>query len=383
MRILCLIPLLFLLSPVFAGNQFLIVTDIHYGADNKPAGDNDTGPVLLSSMLGKFSALSKEADFILNLGDLPTHMLFSSSKKGLYEHTLFHALYKADEGHKPMFYVPGNNDSLAGNYQTFSMNGTTPLSYAPEWTGACVFCKGLMIDGSHMNARGYYSSHVMPDNKDIMLIALNSAPFIHLPALVLGYTSQAEEAKAQLLWFEQQLKTHKAKQLLIAMHVPPGLNYKGKPFWHEAYLKQFIALLDQYKPAYQEITVLTGHTHMDELRAIPLQHGKTVYNYATPAISRIHHNNPGMKIISLNDALEVENYRTYYTSKVDSWADEHYQALGGGDCVFSECHHKTLAACLNSLNAKEVCKDLEKGLFYGAKSVRVPNGACKYTYLVE
>lgn len=383
MRILYLIGLLFLISPVFAENQFLIVTDIHYGADNKPTADNDTGPVLLASMLGKFKKLSQQADFILNLGDLPTHMLLSSPKKGDYERALFHALYKADVGHKPMFYIPGNNDSLAGNYQAFSMNGTAPLSYAAEWTGACVFCKGLMIDDSNMNAKGYYSSYVMPDNKDIILIALNSAPFVSLPLFVSSYPNQDKDAKAEFLWLERQLKTHTAKQLLIAMHVPPGMNYKGRPFWYRQYLKQFTALLDQYKPAYQEITLLTGHTHMDELRAIPLQQGKTVYNYSTPAISRIHHNNPGMKIISLNKDLEVENYTTYYSSKVDHWADEYYQAMGGADAVFPECHHKTLAACLNSLNTKQVCTDLEKGLFYGAKSVRVPNGACKYTYLVE
>ncbi|RUR13576.1 metallophosphoesterase [Legionella sp. km772] len=384
MRVLLLIALsTFWVMNAFAGPQFLILTDIHYGADNNARDGEDTGPAFLKIALRRMEQLSKEVDFILNLGDLPTHMQIFTSKKGQYERTLFHELFAADSFTKPMFYIPGNNDSLGGNYQPFEVNGESPLSYANDWDGACVDCKELLIDPSNMRHGGYYSSYVIPNNKELILFALNSAPFVKVPLLASNYPHQEEDAEAELAWLEEQLQQHSAKQLLIAMHVPPGINYKGNPFWNEKALSRFIALLDHYSPSYGEITLLSGHTHMDELRKLTLANGRSIYDYSTPAISRIHHNNPGMKIISLNDKLAVSNYTTYYTSELNNWGNEHYQARGTELAIFPNCHSDNLAACLNALTTQQACADLEKGLFYGSKSDRVPQDVCHYTYVIQ
>jgi hypothetical protein len=368
--------------PIFAGPKFLILTDIHYGVGNKEAEGQDTGPAFLNSTLKQMAQLTKNVDFILNLGDLPTHMPFFTSKKGEYEHTLFQELYKADASLKPLFYIAGNNDSLGGNYQPFSVDGQSPLSYADHWDGACLNCSDLIIDKTHMDHDGYYSSYVMPNNKEVILLALNSAPFVNVPLLASKYPNQEADAKAELLWFEHQLKHHSAKQLLIAMHVPPGTTYKGGQFWNEQPLQRFIFLLDTYAARYGQITLLTGHTHMDELRKLPLSKG-SIYNYSTPAISRIHYNNPGMKVFSLNDAMTVANYTTYYTTNLKTWSNEHYDALGSTDAVFPQCHTLTLAQCLDSLSDQQVCHNLEGGLFYGAKSDRVPKNVCHTTYVIK
>jgi predicted phosphodiesterase len=327
--------------------------------------------------------LSKQVDFIVNLGDLPTHMHFFTSKKGDYERTLFHGLYEADFSAKPMFYIPGNNDSLGGNYQPFEVNGESPLSFAADWDGSCVSCKELLIDKTFMRHGGYYSSYVVPNNKEIILIALNTAPFANVPVLASKYPNQELDAQAELAWLEQQLKQHSAKQLLIAMHMPPGISYKGSSFWNEESLDRFLSLLERYSQAYGEITLLSGHTHMDELRKLTLPRGLTIYDYSTPAVSRIHHNNPGMKVVSLNDHMAVTNYTTYYTSDLNNWGDEHYQAMGSSDAIFPNCHTETLAACLNSLSDQQVCKNLEQGLFYGAKSDHVIKEVCHLTYLIQ
>ncbi len=377
--VLLIISLLFLVNSAISAPKFLILTDIHYGDDNKAQDGADTGPAFLKVTLQKMAQLNKEVDFILNLGDLPTHMLFVTSKKGSYEKTLFHGLYEADSAAKPMFYVPGNNDSLAGNYQAFEVNGESPLSYANDWDGACVYCKDLIIDKTNMSHGGYYSSYVMPKNKKIILIALNTVFFVNAS----NYPQQQEDAEAELSWLEQQLKQHSAKQLLIAMHIPPGTNYNGSPFWKEAILKRFIALLSRYSHAYGEITLLSGHSHMDELRKLPLANGLTIYDYSTPGISRNHYNNPGMKVISLNNSLKASNYTTYYTSSFTTWDKEQYQAIGGPDAIFPSCHQDSLAACLNSLSTNEVCQSLENHLFYGAKSDIVPKEVCQYTYLIQ
>lgn len=385
MRGIVLLTLLFigLINIAFSSPQFLMISDIHYGSDNQAKEGEDTGPLFLKNSLKKFKQLSEHVDFILNLGDLPTHSLFASTKKAEYERVLFHELYLADAALKPMFYIPGNNDSLSGNYQPFNYNGQSPLSFAEDWDGACLYCEGLIIDKAHMASGGYYSSYVIPQNKEIILIALNTIPFAERSILLPPYPNQREDAEEELSWLEQQLKQHKAKQLLIAMHIPPGVNYAGTNFWNEQSLKRFIALLNDYAHAYQQITLLSSHTHMDELHKLTLANGVSIYNYYAPSISRNHYNNPGMKIINLNHDMEVANYTTYYTTNLEAWGDEHYQAMGSAHAIFPECTTPSLSSCLNQLSAQQVCQRLEQGLFYGVKSDKTPKNVCQHSYLIH
>jgi predicted phosphodiesterase len=367
---------------VDAGASFLLSSDIHYGV-NSPAKDGkDTGPLFLATAMTKLSQLSKSVDFILNLGDLPQHSVFSVTKKGGYERVVFQELYTADQYKKPMFYIPGNNDSLIGNYQPFERDGLSPLSYATDWDGACLYCGPLIIDTARMAHGGYYSSYVIPDNKDIILIAMNSAPFVNTSPFIPRYPNKERDAEEQLVWFEQQLKKHTAKQLLIAFHVPPGANALGGEFWQKKQLERFTTILDVYSKSYGQITLLTGHTHMDELRKITLKNGTTVYDYSTPSISRNHHNNPGLKVIQLNQQMQVSNYTTYYTTFHNEWRDEHYSAMGGTEAIFSKCHTQNLSTCLDSLSDSDVCHYLEQGLFYSSKSDRVPQSVCRLTYRI-
>ncbi|MDI1352934.1 MAG: metallophosphoesterase [bacterium] len=371
-------------SPVgLAKYHFLTVTDIHYGAENQAMDGQDTGPVLFKEMLKEFSILSKQADFIIHLGDMPTHSFFNYSAKEDYERVVFHGLFAANSAKKPIFYITGNNDSLTGNYQPFQYEHKSPLNFANDWTGSCAYCDGLMVDKTYMRSGGFYSSYVMPGNKEILLIALNTIPWSTRPILLPKYPNQEADAEREFVWLEQQLKKHSAKQLLIAMHIPPGKSYKNNLFWQEQYLNRFITLLQQNHQAYQEITLLTAHTHMDELRVLHLKEGANIYAYSTPAVSRIHYNNPGMKLFSLNNEMAITNYITFYTSSFKKWANEHYQAIGNTSAIFPSCQTHTLALCFNSLTAKEVCADLEDKFYYGAKSSRVAAHVCRFTYEIN
>lgn len=375
--------MILLLAPIIhAGPKILVVTDIHYGAQNIEEDGHDSSPAFLTITLKKMEQLSKQVDAIITLGDFPSHMVYLNFRKEEYLSTLFEGLYKSDVYLKPMFYIFGNNDSLGGNYQPFEVEGKTPLSFAKHWQGACLYCADLLIDKSPMAHKGYYSSYVQRNNKELVLIALNSAPFAKLPLFIWKYPRQKAEAQEEFIWLEQQLKQLKAKQLLIAMHVPPGSTYKGGAFWNEYSLKRFTDLLNKYSSRFEQITLLTGHTHMDEIRKIPLRSGNTnIYAFSTPGISRNHHNNPGMKIYSFNDAMALTNYTTYYTAKLHSWADDHYDAMGAVNSIFPNCASSNLAQCLDSMTRKEVCERLEQGLFYGVKSGRVPANVCNTTYL--
>lgn len=377
MRIFIYLIVLFFTHPSWADIHFLTISDVHYGSENSSKDGSDTDITLLASTLTKFSSLASQVDFILTLGDFPTHMFMNSPLKATYIADVFHGLYHADKADKPMFYITGNNDSLGGNYQPFSWNGESPLSLAKEWQGACVHCEGLIIDGKNMWDKGYYTSYVIPNNKDIVLIALNSTQFAKIPLLAPSYPNQKKHATEQLQWLEEQLKTLNAKQLLIAMHIPPGFSYKGTLSWHKDYLNQFIGLLSRTHERYEQISLLTAHTHMDDIRRIRLDDGTNIYAYATPSISRIHHNYPAMKVFDLDITPKMSDYTTHYTPNDIKWDDDHYQAMKD---IFPNCKNNDLVSCLDTLTSEQTCEMLQTGQFYGAKGPRVDGSVCKTTY---
>ena len=365
---------------VFAEIRFLAISDIHYGDKNKQGPGYDTGPELMSSSMHEYKILNTQVDFIITLGDFPTHQIRNYFKKPLYLSTVFTKLYENDIKHRPIFYVTGNNDSLAGNYQAFATNkNITPLNYAKHWHGACAFCKNLIIDKKYMYSKGFYSSYVMPKNTNIILIALNSMSFANKPFFSKPYRHKDQDAHTELRWLEQQLKKQHAKQLIIAMHIPPGFDFIGHPFWKEQYLKQFITLLDKYHDHFGEINLLSGHTHMSDLRKIQLSTQENIFDYSVPSISRNHYNNPAISIFVLNHKYQLQNNIVYYTPDDQNW--QHYQL---NNEVFSDCTKTTtLKQCLNKFTTEKVCVALEKHGFYASKSIKVDAKVCHYTYPIN
>lgn len=368
---------------VCSSTQFLSISDIHYGSKNTPGDGHDTDPQLLQLAMSKFTQLASGVDFIINLGDIPTHGSYPSDEKEVYEKIVFQSLYQANTLAKPMFYITGNNDSLLGNYQPFAQNGHSPLSLAEDWNGACIHCEHLIINDQHMFEGGYYSSHVIPDNNEVMLIALNTTQFMDLSSRHPQYPNQKEDALTQLKWLEEQLANNQSKQLLIAMHEPPGRDHLGKPYWEPQYLEQFLKAVKSNQSHYQQITLLTAHSHMDEIRKISVDNTHNIYAFSTPSISRIHNNNTSMKVFELGDDLLLKNFVTYYTKTNDNWLDDHYYAIKKTDSIFPQCNNLNLAACLDTLDKEKVCEHLTVGLFYGVKSSLVDNSACNNSYQIN
>ena len=371
-----IIGLFLIVHTNYASTHFLTISDIHYSSQNPSGEGYDTDDHLLQLAMNKFSQLTKKVDFVIHLGDMPTHGNYPASEKEIYEKRVFQSLYQANTTAKPLFYVVGNNDSLLGNYQPFSDNGYSPLNLAENWNGACAYCENLLINKDHMYDGGYYSSYVIPNNHDILFIALNSIQFADFSAHQHKYPNQAEEASAQLSWLQGQLLHHQAKQLLVAMHMPPGKDYQGNPYWEETYLNRFVQILKRNQANYQQITLLTSHSHMDEIRKLNLDQVQTIYAFSTPSISRIHHNNSAIKLFTLDKSELLSNFTTYYTSSVERWEDEKYTAIHR-EGIFPECEGRHLAGCLNSLSPELICADIEKGNYYSVKTDRVKNSACR------
>lgn len=358
---------------------------MHYGHHILPIEGQDSGEQLWSTALNKFKQLASKTDFIILLGDIPDHAAITVTQKNAFETKVFHDLFEANKSNKPLFYVTGNNDSLLGNYLAFSSKGVSPLNNAPEWEGgACVHCEGLIIDDSQMREKGYYSSFVMQGNKDIVLIALNANQFAQLPWWVRHYKHQDSDAMQQLDWLEKQLQQIQTKQLLIAMHEEPGLDYKNKSVWHAKYLSRFIQLLNKAQQSNQEVSLIAAHSHYDEIRKITLANGLPIFSYSVPSISRKHYNNSAMKIFSLSPDYYLQNFTTYYTTQDKQWNNDSYSAIDATDnSIFPQCVGKNLAACLSGLSNQVVCNLLKSKLIYGVKNPLVRMNHCLTNYVVN
>ena len=136
--------------------------------------------------------------------------------------------------------------------------------------------------------------------------------------------------------------------------------------------------LKQNQPHYDQITLLTAHSHMDEIKKLHLQGGKTIYAFSTPGVSRVYYNNSGMKMFDLDNKLRVKGYTTYYTTSPQEWGNLHYKSSD----IFPNCTNETLPQCLNKLSDEQVCKYIIDGLIYGVKSSLVDNKACYRSYLI-
>jgi len=337
----------------------------------------DSGPDLFEAALEKYAELATSSQFILVLGDLPTHGANNVVLKSGYEQIVFQGLAhpngKAVE--KPIFYIPGNNDSLAGNYQPFSSALGSPLDNAVGWSGSCIHCEGQIIDDSMMKKRGYYAAYPLADNKDLALIALNTVQFD-----ANGLYPNSEDAIEQLEWLDNLLIGLKAKQLIIAMHEPPGLQYLGQSMWVEKYTKQFLDLIAKHQVQFGEINLITSHTHTDELRRFKLKNNNYLYAYSAPSIGTNHYNNPGLKSFLLNEQLQLVDYTTHYSQfeqwSRKQWGNANYSAINGSEVIFDCKTTSSLASCLNSVSNEAICQAYEKGNYLSLKSPGLNSHYC-------
>jgi hypothetical protein len=225
---------------------------------------------------------------------------------------------------------------------------------------------------------------VIPNNRNIILIALNANQFVNPVFLAPRYPNQDQQAKIQLAWLEQQLRQHHAQQLLIAMHEEPGLDSNNNAVWRSSYLTTFINLLNRYHTNYQQLSLLPGHSHYDELRKIVLTDKTAIYSYSTPAISRNHYTNPAMKIFYLDKQQKLVDFTTYYTTDEQHWQNEQYHALlSTGDTIFPNCGTYNLPHCLDLLTNEEVCEKMTKHYIFTVKNRDKPITNCLSSYIIH
>lgn len=339
---------------------FLALSDIHYAVTSGQVcgpGGEETSPVLWTAAQAKAKALIQTAKpaFAIYVGDLPSHC---GGQSGAEFRASLDGLANIVGSSTKLIYLPGNNDSLAGDYRAFTINGQTPLDLSKPWSGNPVLNAqpGDMIDATNL-AKGFYAVYAVQKTATapaLRVIALNTNIFTasydsrNGAPDPNGVPQYQADTNVQLEWVNAQLKDVRAKgeKAIIVMHVPPGidgygdvsggvktmwsrsLNYTGAdPDLTQGWVQQvFLQIVASHGP---EITgLLSSHTHYNEIRRLrdcsqklPNLGKFTELDLAIPSITTDHGNNPSLKLVAYNTQYEWTENTTYYASdnKGNGW----------------------------------------------------------------
>lgn len=387
---------------------FIHLSDIHLNtfAEKCDYGE-DTGNELWALTQEKVGAVLSQdpaPTFVVYTGDLPAHYscenptcFIPKDKRADHNQNLQVILTDlrklvADNG-IPFFYMPGNNDALAGDYYSFAdAEQATPFSLVedPENPFPAINASQpcgdppCMVSDPHPTM-GYYAAR---PEAGLRLIALNSIILGRKYHEVDG-NPQVEAGNAQMSWLSGQLReaTAAGEKVYIAMHIPPGNDAYGVshgktehwmwahlPSEEDSWLNQFLAQVDRNQGTIAGM--LYGHTHMDEVRRLYSPDGSTITEVAisAPGITPQHDNNPGFRKVWYDaESKELTDFETFYTQPgATSWGTDTYK--------FSEIYGcpagTNIFECLSGQSLEEVNTDMDKifTVMNGAPSYATESG---------
>ncbi len=398
--------LIFLYFPSLSFSQslkqenFLVITDIHLSALTKHTMDidpsqrnpeNDLDLPTFKKLINTLSENLKKGDisqpkFILYLGDLVGHLRTTTENVKRDEIIVFDTLKKSFPK-TPIFYVFGNNDSLAVNYGPFSVNNlpkkeSSPYEIAQSQAG---WKNGFLSTGTICQAKeaypclleikktqGYYSAYLAPK---LRLIVLNSVLFsVHRKQVM------QQDSMKQLLWLESELACAKASQesVLLAMHISPGRNvYDDSSFWLPKENTIFLKLISTYSN--NIIGILVAHTHAEELKIIKDTSDKNICGvYFTAALSTSHGNAPSVKTFyfdkSRSKAWQLNNFETFYFYPNKQKNQISLAKLYDYNIYYCDKNSvKSLFQCLNNVTPEKMSKYFSAGNPNFSASMKFPN----------
>ena len=229
--------------------------------------------------------------------------------------------------------VMGNNDTDSRNYQSVP-GGKFFQQTAALWSELIVNAEARAAMRLTFSAGGYYAINV-PHHPELRLIVLNSVLFSKKS---LG-SAAARAADAQLDWLHQQLQQAKNQhqKILIALHIPPGLDvyatrhlhlFTLMEFWRTTYLTRFKSELAAFYP--QIISIFSGHLHYDWTQTLDVGNHLDVPVIMVPSVSPVYGSDPAFKIYHYSAANgRVDDTYTYsYPVKgIGTWRIEHVYNL--------------------------------------------------------
>ncbi len=352
----------------FAETRFLALSDVHYGVralSGKWGHGHETSLPLWQNAQAKAKTLitSEHPAFTVYLGDMPAHGEREATRKQEFT-TVLGGLANIAGASQRLYFLPGNNDTNAGDYCQFTdQSDQTPFASANSGTWPALNAQDTLIDTSGLSI-GYYSAYPLgKTDTSLRLITLNTVMFnarygrgFHWTPCqpYMTDTDIQKAAEAQVGWLADQLrdaKTH-GEKVLIAMHVPPGLDgFGGSPMWDPdlritGSAGQSLSVEERFSTLMAEFSaqitgVLTAHTHLDDMRRMWTCSGDFAgLAIGIPGITTDHGNNPAMKLFAMNAAHDMTEATTFYASEVTghNWVDANRYD-------FSETYCPTAGAC--------------------------------------
>lgn len=322
---------------------FLFLSDVHL-ADEKTltiSDTTDTGTDLWDTVQRKIHSILNSSNppaFIIYTGDMPEHGgNYDPAQRNINIDTVLVNLHRMSQVKNiPLFYSPGNNDALDGNYCLFSdstfslVNGYSPYPYqAFNISKTPVGNKAFMISDENM-ASGYYSAKA---SNRLRIISLNSVIWSRSVSTSCpqDIAMQLPAGDKQMMWLEQQLASaaFEGDKVYLIMHIPPGAdafssrNDPSNPvmMWgtdtdKSTWQNQFLQKMSAYKNTVAGI--FFGHTHMDEFRLIfdPVNEAQiNQVAISSPGISPLFGNNPGFKLVQFDEKTKLPtDFVTYNTT---------------------------------------------------------------------
>ena len=334
------------------GGSFLALSDVHLLPADTPCPGQacETSPSFWTATQTQAQALvaSEQPDFIIYLGDMPTHASQPASvRDGIFGDVLGGLANTAGSADIPVLYLPGNNDTLGVNagfhglndYCPFTEDDRTVLNSASDPTRWPVLNgEADIIDNRHL-ADGYYAARIPigASASPLRVLALNTNVFTS--AYLLCSDTAATAGSAQLDWLATQLAgaATAGEPVLLATHVPPGLDgYRGhdqptpSTMWDATMLYQGSdtslhgrwmqdVMLEIIARHTGDITgIVAGHTHLNGIRrlhACDTADTVTELLLSVPGISADHGNNPALKLIRLDATLEPVDVTTWVANR--------------------------------------------------------------------
>lgn len=347
-------------------HTFLSLSDVHINEDmTETYYGNVTGTQLWSRTKAKIEAVVKEEEpkFMVYLGDLPAYI---DATRAQNSHVMLENLRNLEIG-IPILYLPGNNDSLEGDYHSFTNDEKeTVLSEDTDVSNPwpIINSNSTTIRPFNLDFNtefGYYSVDLVDNGNVLKVIALNTVIFSNNkthPYVGDDGVSQQEATQKQMTWFETTLQKLKpTDRVMLMMHIPIGKDgYGGDYMWKQSLTFKdqagvthklqngFIDLLEKYQ---SNITgVLNGHTHTDGLRRIYKSHQSDKksdmisFSISTPGIAVNHDNNPAFKLFTYDsktfDLLDFETFFASPTKMISPKGD--FKFMKDSSYTFSEVY---------------------------------------------
>lgn len=306
-----------------------------------PEYRQDSSYTLLTSALAaaKKTADERHIKFVIILGDFLGHEFRDYYKKfakdnsfagyqAFVEKTM--AFLTAEIGRTfpnvDVYNVVGNNDSYNRDYVSVP-HGAFFKDIGSMWAGLIKTKANKAALLNEFPIGGYYAVNA-PGDPNLRLIILNSVFF--------SYKAKAKNndqaAMEELKWLHNELELahNKNQKVIIAMHIPMGIDiyatskvrfFRLIDLWKLNFTQIFEDDLKEFAP---EMTgILTGHLHSDWSQVLTLDDTHSISISGTASISPIFGNNPGFKVYTYsikNRQLENADAYVYPMDKKSNWS---------------------------------------------------------------